>query len=442
MKALFNGARWILGGRSAAAATVQTFAAKLLNLAANLATGIITARVLGPTGRGEQAAMLMWPGFLAGVMILGLPVALLYNLKRYPDEKSQLFSGALLMGTALGLLATFTGVVFIPVWLAQYSTEVIHLSQWLMLTAPIGVLGVTFSAALEAQDDFTSANQLYTLPPLITLATLGVLALTGTLTPFTSSLAYIVPNLPIVLWMLTRLWRLYRPRWRGIGTSCKRLIYYGVRSYGIDLLGTLAGQVDQVLVVGFLPPASMGMYVVALSMSRMLGVFESSIGTVLFPKAAARPIEEVVALTERAARVGTAITFLVGLAVMLLGPVILQLFYGSKFIGAIPVFRILIVQVVLNGATSTLAQAFMAVGRPGTVTILQGIGLGINFPLMLILIPTYGLVGAGFALLCSTIVRLIFVMVSYRVILKVRSPSLLITREDLYFVQQKLFKER
>jgi len=441
-KTIVTGMHWVLKGDSSTAATVQTLLAKVLILTTNMATGIITARVLGPAGRGEQAAMILWPQFLAYAMTLGLPAALLYNLKRYPDEKSELFSASLLLGTGFGFIATLTGIVFIPFWLVGYSTHVIHVAQWMMLIAPMALLGVTFSAALEAGGDFTRANQLYSLPSLITLASLSVLALAGVLTPFTSSLAYVLPNLLTVFWMLTRLWSLFQPRWVGIGRSCKRLFYYGLRCCGIDLLGMLAFQVDQVLVVGLLSPASMGLYVVALSLSRMINVLESAIGTVMFPKVAARPVEEVIDLIGRAVRVSTALTLVAAIAISILGPMVLNLLYGSKYMGAVPVFRILVIEVVLSGATSTLAQAFMALGRPGMVTILQGIGLGLTLPLMLLLIPTYNLVGAGLALLISTTLRLIFVLVSYKLILKVQPPSLLITREDFLFLQQKLFSKK
>ena len=436
MRNIADVARWVLKGRTSSAAILQTLLTRLIILATNLATGVITARALGPEGRGEQAAIILWPQFLAYAMTLGLPRALVYNLKLYPDEESELFSAAMVLGTALGVLATLTGVAFIPVWLSKYSPEVIHIAQWFMGIAPVALLGITFTSALEAQGNFNTANQVSYITPLIILAILGVLALAQALTPFTVALAYVLPGIPVFLWMLVNLWKRFRPRWRGLGQSYRRLTSYGIRSYGIDLLGTLAAQVDQALVISFLPPASMGMYVVALSLSRMLNLFQSSIITVLFPKTAARPVEEVVDIIGLAVRVSTALTFLAAIAVMLIGPVLLRLLYGSEFTGAVPVLRILLVEVVLNGTTWVSAQAFLALGRPGTITILQGIGLGLSVPLMLVLIPTYGLEGAGLAVLCPTPARLVFVLVSYPLILKVRLPRLLITREDWRFVQQ------
>ncbi len=439
MRTMVNGIRWMFAGRSSTAAALQTLITKVFVLAINMGTGIITARLLEPQGRGEQAAMALWPQFLAYAMTLGIPVALLYNLKRYPEEESELFSAAVVISGALGVLATVTGIVFMPEWLSQYPSEIIYYARWFMLTAPMALLSVTFIAALEAEGQFTTANQAAYLSPLTTLVILAVLALTKTLTPFTAVLAYLLPGIPIFFWMLSILWQRFKPRWHGLGTSSyKRLFNYGFRAYGTDLLGTLAGQVDQVLVVNLLSPADMGLYVVSLSLSRMLYVVHDATMRVLLPKAAARPIAEVVAITGRTVRVGIAVTFFAAIGALTIGPVLLQLLYGNEYMEAIPVFRILVAEVVISGATAVMSQAFMAAGRPGTITILQGIALGMSVPLMVLLIPTYRLEGAGWALLCSTTVRFICVMACFPLLLKVPPPSLILTKEDLAFLKKTL----
>jgi hypothetical protein len=52
---------------------------------------------------------------------------------------------------------------------------------------------------------------------------------------------------------------------------------------------------------------------------------------------------------------------------------------------------------------------------------------------MLVLVPRFGIAGAGAALLCSTIARLIFVVTSFPLFLKMRVPHLLPKVEDLRF---------
>jgi O-antigen/teichoic acid export membrane protein len=440
MNTFFARIHWVLKGQDGTSATIQTFLSRILILATNVATGVITARFLGSQGRGEQTAIILWPQFLAFSLTFGLPSALVYNLKRYPESKSKLFSASLFLATILGFVAMMVGVVFIPFWLSNYSIYVIRDAQWMMLATPLVLLGVIFTAALESEGKFGIANQSRNFLPLATLGLLGGMAITQTLTPLTSGLAYVLPSLPISVWIFMYLWQLLKPQWKELNISCRQLLSYGVRSYGIDLLGTLAGQLDQVLVIGLLSPSSMGMYAVALSLSRMLNVFQASIVTVLFPKIAAMPLVEVVSLTGQVTRLNLFLTLLIGIILMALGPIVLQVLYGSEFMEAVAVFRILIIEVILAGTTMILAQAFMALGRPGMVTILQGVGLGLSLPLMLILIPRYGLVGAGLSLLGSTTARLIFILLSYRITFKIPPPSLVFTSADLMLLKNGFLK--
>jgi len=416
--------------RSGVAATAQTLLVNTLILGVGAATGVITARVLGPSGRGEQAAMLVWPQFLAYALTLGLPDAVVYNLKRYPDRAPQLFSAALLLGASMGGVATLTGVLLIPHWLTKYSPEVISFAQLVMLAAPVSLITLILTSVLQAREEFTLYNAVRYLPPLLTLLALILLAMLHRLTPFSAVLCYMLPVVPVFLWTLARLSKLYRPRVHGLRTASINLTSYGLRSCGIDLAGTLAYYLDRVLLVGLLAPATMGLYVVALSLARMLNVFHSAVVSVLFTKTSGRPLEEVVALTGLAARISTALTLLAALGLAIFGPWVLSLVYGHEYLGAVTVFRILVLEVVLSGMTWVLAQAFMALGRPGLVTVLQGVGLCLNVSLLLVLVPSYGLKGAGLALLISTAVRLILAVISFPLVLRVQIPRLWLSRTD------------
>lgn len=413
-----------------AAAAVRTLLANVFILALNVGTGVITARALGPGGRGEQAAMVLWPQFVAYTLTLGLPTALLYNLKRHPDDRPQLFFVALVLGSAMGLLATLAGLMVIPLWLDNYSPEVVRFAQWLMLLSPVFLLVLIFTYALQAREEFGRYNLARYLHPLVTLIALVLLAASGNLTPFTATLSYVLPPVPIFLWLLVRLWRLWRPVWKDLGAAYRRMTSYGLRSYGVELLGPTTSQLDQVLAVGLLDPALMGLYVVALSLSRMLNAFQAAVVAVLFPRATGRSVGEVVEVSGRAARVSTAATTVSAAALALLGPWVLSLVYGQEFIDAVPVFRIMLLEVVLGGTAWVLAQTYMALDRPGVVSTMQAAGVGLSAVLMLVLVPRHGLEGAGVALLVATTARLVFVIASFPLILKVRMPGLFPRPDD------------
>ncbi len=436
IKRLFS----LMDGRNASTATIQTFVVKVCILGINMGTGIITARALGTQGRGEMAAAILWPQLLAFAMTLGIPQALVYNIKKYPERKSQLFSVAVVLSTGLGFLASLLGILFLPNWLAQYSLSVIRAAQWFMLISPVVLLNLVFTRAFEARDEFTVSNQLRYFVPLATLASLLVMIGFNVSSPIVFGMAYALPIIPISIWMFNRLRSRYDFQLTRFGETSKLLLEYGSKAYGIDLIGSLSDKIGQAIVVGMLNATSMGLYVVAFSLSRVLNTFETAIDTVLLPKTSARPVPEIVALTGRAVRISTALTLLCVLPLMFLGPFFLGLLYGQEFVAATTVFRILLISVLINGMNWLLAKSFMAAGRPGIVTLLQGVGLGITVPLMLILIPQYELVGAGLALLVSTSIRFFLVIGCYPLILRVSPPSLIVNFDDIRYLQKVFLK--
>ena len=147
--------------------------------------------------------------------------------------------------------------------------------------------------------------------------------------------------------------------------SCRLLLSYGIRSYGVDILGALSLQVDQVLVISMLAPAAMGIYGVTLSLSRMFTLFQDSVVTVLFPSASGRSADEIRRMTEYSTRVSTLMTGSCAAVASLVGPFMLKILYGREYSGASLTLDILLVEVTISGAVFVLAQAYMALGRPG-----------------------------------------------------------------------------
>ena len=419
------------GKRHGARAVVQSIASKAVILGLQAATGILTARALRPAGRGELAAMILWPLFVASVTTLGVPSSLIYYLRHRPDQSDRLITNGFVMATILGFLSAAVTVFILPWWLHQYSPAVIHAAQWFLITVPICSVTLAGRAVLEASHDFSASNAIQTLTPFATLV--GLLAFFGLhqFNPYTAGLAYIAASIPAFLFMVQRVRRVCAKIARIRFSVIRQILGYGVRSYGIDLLGTLALQVDQVLVVSLLSPSAMGSYVVVLSLSRTLNLFQNSVVMVLFPKAAGLGIRDVVEMTGDSVRASGLATAACGVPVCIAGPFLLRLLYGSEYVSAVGAMRILVLEVILSGGTYVLAQAFMALDRPGVVTILQAIGLSFSIPMMLVLIPRYGIYGAAISLLTSTVARLLFVYAGFRWFLKTKPPSLLPGRNDL-----------
>ncbi len=420
--------------RRGASAVIQSIASKIIILGLQAGTGILTARTLRPAGRGELAAMILWPLFAASVTTLGVPSSLIYHLRRYPEERDRLVANGFVISVFMGVVAAALTAVALPWWLRQYSPSIIRAAEWFLITVPLCSVTLAGRAVLEASHDFSASNAIQTLTPFATL--IGLLLFLGFhhINPPTAALSYIIASVPAFWWMIVRLRRIGMKAAPVEGRMMKWILGYGVRSYGIDVLGTLALQVDQVLVISLLSPGAMGSYVVVLSLSRMLNLFQNSVVMVLFPKAAGRSASEVVAMTGDAARISSLVTAVCGVFVCLTGPALLRILYGAEYVPAAGALRILVIEVVLSGATFVLAQAFMALDHPGVVTLLQALGLSLSIPMMLWLIPRYGIYGAAISLLTSTTARLIFVCVGFKVFLKTRPPKLLPVFDDVRFL--------
>ena len=416
---------------SGLAAVMQSMGGRILFVLINAGTGIITARALHPAGRGELAALGVWPNFLGSLMTLGLPSALIFWSRAEPENKSGLMWASLPLTIVLGLLAMLIGIAGIPFWLSQYSPEIIRMAQLFMLNAVIVLLIANARAASEAENDFFASSLALCLSPLLAFFGLLSLQLAHLLTPVTAASAYIVSGIPSCIFLLFRLRRNFHKPPAHIPAAMGKLLHYGVRSYGVDICGTLSLYADQAIVVHLLNPDAMGTYVVALSLSRTLNVIHQAVAAVLFPKAVSLQPKELLSMTGRAIRISTLCTAACGAAVALLGPVLLSLLYGREYRGATIILNILIVEVVVTGATLVLTRAYMALGRPGLVTILQSSGLVLSLPLLFLLVPRWGVTGASVALLTAALVRLIFALCSFRFVLGLPAPGLIPRMDEL-----------
>jgi antigen flippase len=430
--------RRFVGAKTGASAIAQTAVANIAVQAGNIVSGVITARALGPGGRGSLAAIIMWPQFLAYALTLGIPVSTVYWLKRQPERARDLSGAALVLSVLFGVLAALVGVVVIPYSLHTYSLETIHFAQAWVVVTPLALCAVTITSQVQAAGAFTNYNLFRVLSPLSVLIILVAEKASGRLTAYNAAVAYLLAGTPATIWIAIWVWKHFRPTFRSLVPASKLLLGYGVRAWGIDLLGTIATQIDRILVVGMLNPESMGLYVVAQSAAGVLAILPNAVIPVSLPRSSGRSKEEIVSITGRAARMTLVVMILASLPLFLFGGFLLKLVYGAKFTGASLVLPFLVIESIFGGLTSVLSQAFLASGFPGTVTLLQACGLVTSIPLLYWLIPIFGVKGAGCALMLATILRFVFIMLNFPFRLGVRPPGIIIRRHEILTLLRRI----
>lgn len=421
---------------------VQIFASNVFILGLNVLTGIIIARFLGPEGRGEQAAMIMWPRFLAYSLTLGIPAALVYYMKKKDGNQGSLYVTSLYTCVLLGCAAMAIGAVIIPFWMKGYSDQVIEFAVWALVMSPIAMIGTINTAALQSRGEYHLYNFMRYIPVLGTLILLCILVMAGHVTPFLTSVAYLLPAIPIALWTTFKLVSHYKIKQKHKIESGKKLLGYGIRSYGTDVAGTFSGYIDQILVVGLLSPSALGLYVVSLNLAKMLNTIQGAITSVLFPKASGLQQEEALQLTFKVTRISAVVTFFVGAAVYMIAPYLLILLYGKSFVEAVSVFRILIFQTAITSISWILAQGFMSIGKPGSVTIIRISTLGMNVILMNIFIPLLGIQGAAISLLATSLVEITVIFLIYTLKHQVAFQQWFISKTDILWLLERIRRQK
>ena len=360
---LFHQAR---SGKSLLGAILQTLSTNILLQVVNILTGVITARILAPHGRGDLTAIIMWPGFLSGLLTFGMQTSLIYQLRSGVEHLDEFVGTALALGFLSGITATTIGIIGIPFWLHGYSPDVVRFAQLAMLVAPLNLVGGLLYTSAQAVQEFSRFNKFRSLPNLIILFFLLLLAWVHKLTPQSGAAAYLLAGLPVVVW--NGIWALRRFNLK-FGTIFKRapqLLNYGVRAWGMDLVGSISDQVDRVLVVGFLSPSDLGLYVVAQSAARLFSIIPGALQLAMSPKIVLLGSKRGASLLVRTARITFVTMSVVALPLALFASYAIRMVYGAKFTSATPVFRVLLAEAVVGGFTWLLAQGFSSLGTART----------------------------------------------------------------------------
>ncbi|WP_438448535.1 lipopolysaccharide biosynthesis protein [Gorillibacterium sp. sgz5001074] len=399
---------------------------------------ILTARMLGVEGRGELSAILFWPTFLAGLIGLGLPTSLIYHVKR-EGQTAQYFRYAAGTLLPLGVLAGVIAWFFLPVWLDKYSDTVISLARvYTILMIPMILLLSLLGALAKSTENFQVNNGIVVLVPLLNSIGLVMLWQFDAVHLSVIIVVYLLSQLAIASFGIIRLKNFLARNVHQMKDRITKKPYfsYGMKVYGMDLIGTLYNQADKIIIVSLLTPRDFGLYSVVYALSRIFNTVQLAITDVLFPKVTGLKPEVIIKTVARAFRISLVIMSLVLIPSLFIGKLMLGWLFGHEFLEASSTFYLLSIECVLGGSSWILASSFNSIGRPELVLIRQIIAILINVTLFFVFVPLYGLNGIALALLSGSIVRLIITLVQMPYVFKVTLRSILYDKEDLMYFKK------
>jgi O-antigen/teichoic acid export membrane protein len=360
-------------------ATGMTTLTNLLILGSNALSGIISARALGPGGRGQLAAAILWSGLVNVVMMAGLPSACCYYIARWPERRSAL--ARYFRRASLGQAAVMTvlsGFIFWWLYLRLHleASLCVEFTTWAAGSA-IAVYGMCLVQGLEDFRRFNINRAICNGLPLVPMA---AMALAVRLTPAEAGAAYLVPAWIAALLSL----RWFRQLRRAADQEpLARSETRTIRSYGWRNAASLSSMilnanVDQLVVALLVPVSFLGIYNVASSASSPLPSLVTSLGMVGLPTVAALRGRAKSAATWKALRRAIWTMAIVAPVCAAVLPWLLPTLYGREYAAAVVPAELLLAGVSFSALTSVIDDLLRAHERPGFVSISQGAGVVIT----------------------------------------------------------------
>lgn len=422
---------------------MQTVLSQMLVVVLNMATGITTARLLGPDGRGLYAAVTLWPQFLSGGFgLAGLSAAIVYHVRQSPAAAGTIFTASLILTSLLSVVSVAAGLVVVPLIMPGYSAGALWLVRLCVLaTIAYAYIGL-FKQFLISVGGITICNLAAVLMPLTYLVALMVCwAVTG-ITVISSVLVLLATSGAIMLWLGRRVLTLCRPTLRQLPQWLGKVGVYGLHSAPADMLIALSGHVDRLVLMSMVPVRDLGLYAVAFSLSRLMLILQTVVNLVLFPRMAGRLSEEMKTLHDHAFRFVSYASFGVVVLSFLLGGSLLRLMYGTSFADSGPVFDLLVIEAGLTCISQISAHLFNSMGLPGYPSIVQAVSFATAAIGLILVVPAHGILGAASVMAGAALVRLLLLLGGCHGRLALGVPRLYPRLTDLAYLRQQFRPER
>ena len=365
----------------------------------NIATGLIAARILLPEGRGELAALMLWPGLIAELGNLGLSDALLYRLSAARIAPKIVFGTALLLTLALCAFLIPIGLAILPFAMATLDAEIMAAAHWYMiLFLPIYFASLFVANMFQGKLDLMAWNFVRAIVP--TLYLLGIIVLGLTIAP--EAPEFVGANLVAMLASAAAGIMLLVQRgwfgWRPDGREAKAMLLYGAKSHLSEILHSLRSKLDQAVVAKLMAAADLGFYAVSLTVANGPLILVQTVANVAFPKISAQPDHAgKIIVFGSYLRLCLALVLAVDLALFLTNWFLIPLLFGRAFADSVLTANLLLIGLVPFAAKLMCASALKAWDRALAIPRAEIWGLAVIALALLVLVPRFGLVGAAIA---------------------------------------------
>ena len=408
----------------------------------SLATGILTARLLGPQGKGEFYLILQISSLVSLFLSCGLGSSYQYHISNKIFDHATVVSHMLiqilitvlvvgimyLFGTELLLLMTGLSL---PKSIQSLTGFAIVFNVIIMFTTYILM---SMSSGIKFNSMIGIAASLVNLASLILLVWLLKLGVYGAVIAYLLSL--MVRFLPILPKIMRGVWSHLTLSWL---RPSKKLFTYSFSAFLSNMMVSSVFRIDVFILSSLAGVTAVGVYSVSVAFAEMALMVPNALGTSLFTHLPSSCPEDQRAIIKRSSRIIIFIALLVGVMLAVISYPLVVILMGGRFVGAVLPLCLLLPGVVAMSVNYVFANFYGANGKPLVSAACFGIGLVTNVTLNFLLIPYLKVNGAAIAsTLAYTVITAAFIMVLKKEHCFTLVELLFVNREDLGLITEKV----
>jgi len=360
---------------------------------------LLAARLLGPHGRGQYAAVIVCASLASAIGDLGISQACSFYSAQNPREV-----GAV-AGTAIGLGLASSGILLLilePLCSRFFGGDIAAAARLYLFSVPFTMAAGCLTTIMLGLGHFGRFNFLKITQAAGYVAGIAGAWLLGSAQAgavLTGVLLFQAIGTVVAVGCVTAVIPL--ATWRFDLGIARNLLSYGIRTYGGNLCWLANGRLDQALLTWLAPMRDLGIYAVAVSYSNLQFGVSAAIATVAFSRTARSQTGAARRELGRGLILSVGLTLPLAVVMALVARPAMRLLYGAAFVDAAPSACILLLGGVFLGANYVSSNCMRAGGRPGTPVIAEAGGLIVTLLALPFAIAHWGIIGAAWGSVAS-----------------------------------------
>jgi O-antigen/teichoic acid export membrane protein len=377
-------------------AAIQTYGSYVVASAGGLANVVLTARVLGASGRGEIAFLTSVAGLIAFLASLSAYEAMINISGARPGERPALVGAGVVLAGVLGTLGA--AAAWIVFWAVPSPAVPFNNADVLIAVSaiPVSILQTNFLSLARASYGLGMASLGWISAPLATLALNVGFAAAGGLTirvALTSWVIGIALSAGLIVTYVGRSSGFARPS----APLLKQILGFGLRSHvgGVMLTGTY--RLDTWMLASYGSASDIGTYSVAIAWFDAMVHLSRAVSVTFRPDLLRASTADAGRQAARIFRVCAVLVLIIVGGTLLAAPFLCVTIFGPEFTDSVLDLRVLAFGAFGLMALNIFGTTLVAQQRPILESIAHGIGFAVAIALYVMLIPPFGAVGASFA---------------------------------------------